>query len=354
MITLNQARDRFTQTLQAVYDEKSTPTAFLRSFFTTKESDSRQISIEVRRGKELIAVDVERGTEGNRNSFGKSSQKVILPPYYYEYFDATDLDFYDMLFTGEGSVHAATFAKWLSTIVGKITILEDMIHRSYELQCSQVIQTGIVTLNNGTNIDFKRKAASLVDLGAGNYWTTGTVNPYLTLESGANFVRQKGKSQGNILNVIMGATALSTFLDNPFVKERAEIRNFALDQVRAPQRDSVGGTLHGEVSSGSYKFRLWTYPEYYDTKTVENNSYIDPKNIIIIPENPKFILSFAAVPRLLSSTGNAGAGVAGQKGAFLVGEFLDQRNVTHNINVKSAGVAVPVSIDQLYTAQVIA
>jgi len=353
-ITTVDARGRFTKQLVAIYKERVMTTAFLRSFFTTKESDTKQISIEVQRGTEKIAVDVERGTEGNRNQFSKSSEKIFVPPYYREYFDATSLDFYDRLFTENGTVDATSFSQWLSTVVEKLAMLQDKIERAYELQCAQVFQTGIVTLEKGTNIDYKRKAASLVDLGAGNYFADAGVNPYTTLEAAGTFIRTKGKSSGNIFNVIMGGNAYSDFEENPIVKERADIRRISLDSIRQPQREATGGVLQGEVSAGPYRFRLWTYPEYYDTKTVENNAYIDPKKIIILPEAPKFVLAFAAVPQLMGKTAEVGAGLSSKRGAYLVGEYLDERNTSHDIDIKSAGVAIPVSIDQLYTAKVVA
>ena len=144
-----QARALFTIKLIAVYKERTVPTSFLRSFFKTKESDTKQLSIEVQRGTEMIAVDVERGTQGQLNKFSRSTEKIFVPPYYREYFDATDLDFYDRLFTQNGTIDVITFSQWLGTVVEKIAMLQDKIERAYELQCSQVFETGIVTLKNG-------------------------------------------------------------------------------------------------------------------------------------------------------------------------------------------------------------
>ena len=353
-ISTQDARGVFTKALIAVYKERTAPTSFLRSFFMTKENDTKQISIEVQRGTEKIAVDVERGTEGNRNQFSKSSEKIFVPPYYHEYFDGTDLDFYDRLFTQNGTVDAITFSQWIDVVVEKLGLLQDKIERAYELQCAQVFETGIVSLNSGDNIDFKRKAGSLVDVGAAEYFSNATSNPYATLEAAATFIRTKGKSAGNIFNVIMGSVAMSDFLDNPQVKERADVRNISMDILRMPQKNAVGGVLHGEVSAGAYVFRLWTYPEFYDTEALSNVPYMNDKKLVVIPEAPKFVLGYAAVPQLLGSKADVGAGVSAKRGAYLIGEFLDERNTSHVIDIKSAGVAVPVAVDQLYTAQVVA
>lgn len=351
-ISTQDARGIFTKKLIAVYKERTAPTAFLRSFFSNKESDTKQISIEVQRGTEKIAVDVERGTEGNRNQFSKSSEKIFVPPYYHEYFDATELDFYDRLFTSNGTVDAMTFSQWLDTVVEKLGMLQDKIERAYELQCAQVFETGIVTLNSGDNIDFKRKSGSLVDIGASNYWDQSGANPYDDMEAGATFIRTNGKSGAKIFNVIFGSNAFNNFLNNSVVKERADIRRISLDAIRMPQAEAAGGVLHGEVAAGSYAFRLWTYPEFYDTEAASNLSYMNDDKIVIMPENPSFVLGFGAVPQLLGKKADVGAGIGSKRGAYLIGEYLDERNTAHVIDIKSAGVAIPVAVDTLYTAKV--
>ena len=352
-ISTQDARSIFTQRLIEVYKERTAPTAFLRSFFMVRESDTKEVSIEVQRGTEKIAVDVERGTRGNRNQFSKSSQKLFVPPYYREYFDATELDFYDRLFTSTGTVDAMTFSQWVDTVVEKLQMLQDKIERSYELQCAQVFETGIVQLTSGDNIVFNRKVGSLVDVGGPAYWAQATSDPLSDLANGATFCRTEGKSAASMFDVIMGSTAFNDFINNAVVKERADIKNYSLDSLRAPQKNSFGGVLHGVVSAGAYQFRLWTYPEFYDTESATSLPYMNDKKIVIIPEAPKFVLGFAAVPQLFGRKADVGAGVAVKRGAYLVGEVLDEINAVHVIDIKSAGVAIPVAVDQIYTAKVV-
>jgi len=345
-IATTDARALYTKALIAAYQERITPMSFLRSFFKVKEETTFELSIEVQRGFEKVAVDVIRGTEGNRNEFGRSTEKIFVPPYYREFFDATQLSLYDRMFASD-SIASQTFAAFVNQIADKMREIQNKIERRYELQCAQVLETGIVTLDKGTNIDFKRKAGSLVDQSA-TPWTTGTNSPYATLELGAKFIREKGKSQGGTLNAILGETALNAFLGNTIVKERADIRNFNLDMLNTPQKNSVGGTLHGVVSAGSYNVRLWTYPEVYDASGV-STPYVNPKKVIMLPDNPNFVLGFAAVPQLIDEENPVP-----MKGAFIYGDYKDKRAATHDYDVKSAGVAIPVAVDQIFTAQVIA
>ena len=247
-ITTKEARGIFTKALIAVYKERTAPLSFLRSFFKTVEKTTLELSIEVQRGTEKIAVDVMRGTEGNRNSFGKSSEKIFVPPYYSEYFDITSIQLYNSLFGSEdGTISDAVFSDFMADVVDKLRMLQDKIERAYEKQCADVLQTGVVTLVNGDSIDFKRKAASLVAYAVGNNFADDTKNPYSVLGIGADFLRSVGKSQGGIINAIMGSTALSAFQNNAIVKGRADIKNVSLDTIHLPQRNSVGGTLHGQL-----------------------------------------------------------------------------------------------------------
>jgi hypothetical protein len=132
-------------------------------------------------------------------------------------------------------------------------------------------------------------------------------------------------------------------LKNDKFLQRNDLINLKLDAVREPQRNSVGGALHGSLTAGSYQVNIWTYEEFYDNASSVSTPYVAEENVILLPEAPKFILSYAAVPQLI------GQGAAPKKGAYLVGDYIDQRNTAHVFDIKSAGVAVPVAVDQIYT-----
>jgi hypothetical protein len=345
-ISTTDARGLFTKMLIAVYRERRTPNSFLRSFFKVEESSTRNLSIEVERGTEKIAVDVERGTEGNRNSFSRSTEKLFAPPYYREYFDATELDLYDRLFASK-EIETGTFAQFMLSVADKLRTLQEKIERSYEKQCAEVLQSGIVSLNKGVNINFLRKAQSIVD-GSASAWT-GAVNPFDHIESGIQFIRENGRTEGVVYNIIMGAGAISAFLDNAKVKERQSLFNYNPDVLQAPQKNAAGGTYHGRISAGAYLANVFSYNETYDNAQGAATPYIDPKNMIIIPETPKFVLGFAAVPQLVDEENPTI-----QKGAYIIGDYKDRRNHKHVYDIRSAGVAIPVAVDQIFTRKVLA
>lgn len=342
-ISVVQARSIYTDAMIAVFRERVPVMSFLRSFFPAKTTMTKYVSIEVQRGTERIAVDVIRGTQGNRNKTTLSTLKSFLPPFFDEYFNANEMDVYDVAI---GSLDPGAMIQLSTESANELANLRNKIERAVELMCSQIFETGIITLVNGDNIDFKRKSASLVANAAGNTWATGTVSPYDTLEAGAKFLREVGKMSGSNCTVIMGETAARHFFANDIVIERADIRNFGLDKISSPVKNAVGGSYHGNVSAESYTFDLWTYPEIYEDANGNYVPYVNAKKVIILPEVTKFELAYALVPQLLNGTP--------QTGAYLIQDFIDTRQTAHEVHIKSAPIPVPVAIDQIYTVQPVA
>lgn len=355
-IPILQARKLFTSAIVDVYKSRPKPTKFLRSFFPVKESATKYVSIEVSRSYESVAIDVERGTNGNRNKIVTSTNKTFEPPYYREFFDITELSHYDYMANGQDSVSTGVFDGFVDEASDRMAMLQDKIDRAYELQCAQVLQTGVVTIaaSEEVGINFKRKAASIVDLGtlsggSANYWDTA--DPAISLENACIFLRTQGKANTGIFNVILSPESLTSLINNTAVQNRGKIFNYALDVLNPPQRNAEGYSFHGEISVGAWRCRLFTYPQYYDAPTYTGNiitghtptPYINPKTAIVLPENPAFIMAFAAVPQLI------GIGQAPEKGAYLISDYVDMKLAKHEFHIKSAGIAIPKAIDQIYT-----
>lgn len=350
-IPTTEARSLYTNALVAVLKERNKPKSFLRSFFKVEEKGTKYLSIEVQRGTERLASDVLRGTEGNRNTFSRSTQKIFEPPYFREFFDATSLDIYDRMFTANGVVTEEMVADYVSQLAEKLSMLQDKIERAYEKQAADVFETGIITLVTGNEqIDYKRKAGSLVDKGAGNYWTTGSVDVFADLKNAGKFLRETGKSDGMVLNAICGDEALAALMSNTTFLDRQNLFNMSLDAIAPPIRNSSGGTAHGRLSAGTFIVNIWSYNDIYETSNGTKTPYLNPKNVIVLPNtDTAFVHGFAAVPQLLD-----GGGAQNVKGAYKFGEFVDKRKKTHEYDVESAGLMIPVSVDQIYTLKVVA
>lgn len=347
-IPASQARGLYTEMLIDVYKERPQQFNFLRSFFTTKEESTKYLSIEVQRGTEKIAVDVMRGDDGNRNTFSLSTQKIFMPPYFREFFDATELDLYDRMF-GSTQIDSSMVADFIQQIAEKLGVLQDKIDRAYELMCAQVFRTGIVTLTSGDNIDFKRQAGSKVAYHSDNNFASGSVDPSKVLQTGAEWLRTNAKAQGGVFNVILGSAAFNALKNNTKLQGQADIKSFNLHDLTIPQRNALGANFHGRISGDTYIFNIWTYDEEYTDKNGVTQKYLGTKEVIILPEQPRFTMGFAAIPQLIDLQNPTI-----KKGAYIIGDYPDPRRATHEYHIMSAGLPIPVQVDAIYTIQVIA
>lgn len=351
-INLADAQQLFTKKLTAVLSDRLEPKAFLRSFFTETESWTLEIATQTERVAELVAKDTVRGTDGNRNVFGKSTEKLFIPPYYNEYFDITQLDGYNQLYGDPSAlISDVVFDRFLQTVSTKLMVLQDSIDRAYEKQCADVFTTGIITLADGSQINFKRKSDSKATLTGVDLWTNAAADPNNVLITAANFLRTVGKSPAATYNVIMGDNVYKAYIANAAVLKRGAIFNWNMDRLIPAQRDSAGAAYHGPISAGSYNFDLWSYPQYFDSYSgsslTQGTPYLDPDKIIVIPQVTRNVLAYASVPQLLST------GATPVKGKWFIYNWPDMKLTSHDYGVKSAGVAIPVAVDQIYTAKVV-
>lgn len=350
MVTIQtvDAQALFTKKLIAVYQDRPKPTAFLRSFFPdAPPTDTLELSIQVQRNGEKIAVDVLRGTDGNMNQMEKSTEKIFVPPYFREYFSHEAMSAYETMFRAT-EVSDVAFARLINSTADHVLELQEKIERSYELQCGQIFESGIVTINAGTNIDFKRKGASKVDVSGSAPWTTGGTDVFAQIQAGCVFLRKTGKIQTHSFDMLCGENAIAALTANTTFLNRQNLFHMQLDQVMVPQKNAVGGVYHGTLTAGPYRVNVWSYPEYYEDPTNSNTltPYLSANKVHIMPNNPKFSMGFAMTPQLLEP------GEQPTIGKFIISEFVDRKARTREFHVESAGLAIPTAVDQLYSLTV--
>jgi hypothetical protein len=352
----SQARGLFTRALLDVYKENIPVPSFLKSFFEVRTSTAKTVSIEVMRGTEKIAVDVIRGATGQHNKFSTSVEKAWIPPYYEETFDASALDRYNRVFGKAAEVDAATIGYLASDTGDKIMQMRNKIDRAKELQASQVLETGVVILKNGDNIDYKRKAASLKD-NSGNPWSTTTTDVEAQLVEGAEFIRQKGKNGNPIFNLILSGTAWIALKKTDYFKNLANFQQIRLIDINLPQTQAFGSGFHGQITAGAYIFNVWTYDEGYETDAGVFTRYTNAKKAIIVPtQGTRLFMSHAGIPAIMRDVRNAEFPeyIQDIAGEYYLNNYIDPRAKAHWFEVCSAPLAVPVTVDMIYTMQILA
>lgn len=350
------ARPVFTKSVVAKYEDDVMPLAFGRSFFTEVESNTLEISAEIRRMKEVAAEDVTPGTQGNRNEFKNSTEKLWIPPQYREYSDFTQFDIYKKLFgSSDTPIDVGSMRDAADEMAFRLTEKRNKIERSIEKQCWQVLDTGIVEFTKAPNIDFNRKAASKVVQTGADLWTNSNSNPIAQMTEACNIIRNMGKSRGGTFNALIGESAFGAFLIHPTVEKVVNFRRAELIELRMPQQMQVGGTFHGQIAAGPYRVNIWTYQEQYEDKAGTKSRYLPTNKMIMLPEVTNNIVGYGALPMVVDMPGpEFGQTIRQTQGRFFVGQYVDLKGRAEYFDISSAPLAIPIAIDQIYTSQVVA
>lgn len=362
-VTLLNYQEAVSATVIGYIDESASarPKLGLTSLFPKQTVKTKALGLNIKRKRKSIAVDVLRCTDPNLNEFTRESVKIFIPPYFKEAFNFTQCQRYDVTF-GAGIFPTEVDAGSMVNEAGEhIMDLRDKIERAIEVQRSQVLNDGIVTLINGDSIDYKRQAGSMKTLTGTAKWDVSTATPLVDFDTAGKFIRSEGQTNSNVLNAIFGDRALSRFLANATVKEQADFRRIDRLSIQNPVLDKATGfTYHGQFSTGDFVVNIWTYPDTYDkldkaTGTYTTMSYIDTDTVVILADDFEGKTGFAAVPALFDGGGANGGGkfIGSVESDFYVRDYIDQVKMAWWFEVSSAPLAVPVTIDRIYTLKTV-
>lgn len=331
--------------------------AGLSGFFPRVTTPTLYVDLEIERDNDLIAVDVKRYTAGNKNKFSIATEKKFKPPFYQEEYDfQRDEVYMNTIAMGVGLANTQVNQAIAQRALTNVRRMRNKVERAVRKQYAEVMMTGIVELKSGDSIDYKRKAASMVDL-TGNYWDAAGSDPIKHFSDGGQFLRDEGSSGATVLNAVMRSPALSALLSNAEFKDQLDNRRIDRGSAGAPEFDTAEGlAFHGQVSSGDFRVNLWTYNEKYTNDAGNTTFYLDSNKVVLIPEDFRGRTAFAGLPDMAER--NAG-GVTAEMPAVTEAEYLiraysDAKTKSSTLELTSAPLAVPVTIDRIYTMQVLA
>lgn len=285
-----------------LFTQMRLPTNFLQSWFTMKPGNvynGKKIEIDIQRFGEDVAVALKAGTESNINDADIVTTKEFTPPAYGEAFacDVNDLvertagvDPYSDAYNGYA-------AKLISKLMTYFTLSMAMMTRAVEVQASQILQTGKLTLSGYAGdlryeLDFKPKATHFPTVSTA--WSLPGADPLGDLQSLIEVIRADGKVNPDQL--IFGSVALKNFLANAEVQKALDNRRINIGEV-SPRQDNRGATFYGYVWVGAYMLEMWTYPEgYNDPQTKAFTKYVDDANVIVMSKGTRLDYSTARVP----------------------------------------------------------
>lgn len=355
MLTTQQAEGLLLKGAIQKYIEERTPTTHMRGFFTRQTYDTTAIPLEIMRDNDYAAVDVLRGTNGNLNEASKWSAKEIVPPFYHEKFNINDLRFYERAMgmaasTATSSNRAALAGEVAATLVK----MNNKIVRAEEIQCVQALETGVVVLQNGDSIDYRRKAGSLVDNSA-SPWTNPSTDVESQLQAAGQFINQYGANTTGVMDITMSGSAWIALQRTFFFKDKANYNKVTLLAIGNPQNRN-GATYHGQITAGSFIFNIWTYDGTYLNSLGVRTRLTDELKAIITPaQGAMFELAYGAVDQIVKSDGASSlSGMQVTKAAadYYVWDNIDRNNLVHTMHMTSAPIARLITVDQVYTMKV--
>lgn len=289
------------------YEERADAPLFLSGFFQTPTRnfhDSEKIEIDVIRDEEEVAIAIQDLSVGARsNEASLYTNKAFVPPIFNE---KGAIKAYNQLRRRAGNtpfddVNIAQQARDEAfDIVGR---LERKLRRAIELECAQVLQSGVVTCIDQSgaavySIDFDPKSAHFPTVGT-TWSTTGAAGaPLADLDALCTVIRRNGKKKPK--HLVFGASAWSRFLVNPAVIERMKFTNPNNGLIKiVPEVRGEGASYMGTCMIGQYEMHLWLYDGFYKhQQTGTLTPYLHDEKVIVLSEGARLDLSFGRIPRL--------------------------------------------------------
>lgn len=342
----------------ALFKQMRQPTSFLSRRFTVKPGgifNGKKVAIDVQRFGEDVAVAIRKSSGPNLNDVDEFTTKEFTPPSYGEAFP---LDVEELVERMAGvDPFTAAYAGYAGSMVNKMATgfmqIDAKIQRAIEVQASQILQTGKLTLLDDKGetvyeIDFKPKTTHFPTVTTA--WSSAaTCTPIDDLRSLQSVIRTDGKVNANRLT--MGDNAFSNFMASDQVKEHLDNRRMEFG-FTDPEMEDSGAVNQGRIWIGSYSYDIWTYPEEYkDPQTGNPVQYVGTDKVIVDSTRTRFDMASARVPLPLGPDPRVANLVPGR-----LSSAADRLDVTPNVyctpngkqimgELESRTILVPVQID---------
>jgi len=347
------ATGRFTMSvLKKMVTIKSKPDRGFRQFFNDDIKSTKGVKFWIRRRNRRIATDINVYEKGQIVRSDKTSQKFFIGANFDNKFDYSALEEFETTNGADGSVIDDNYKALVENTAEGMAEIDDAFERAEELMCSQVMLTGVVTMNNGTDVDFKRQASSLVAYAAGNDFSISTVNPETVFVRGAEFIISEGNfASGTIFNVILGESAFIAFKNNPIVQAQGNLRR--MDYIETKTGTPIQGlTPQGVYSAGSHNFKIYTYKGYYNHPTTGAlTNFMDPKAMVMFPENLTYDFVYFPTKNMVKNGDRVIPRLVAGKRSFY--EIVKEEECAIQMGERSCFLPIITDVDSIWTATIL-
>ena len=303
-----------TKRMISAYQQMAAPMLFLSGLFQSPMENfhtSEEVEIDIVRSDEDVSIVIQDLSTGYRmNSEDLYTNKGFKPPIHKE---ALPINSFDLLkrMPGQNPFESPDFrSNVILRMFNGMTKVERKIRRAIELQASQVLQTGVLTLTDSAGValytlDFQPKATHFPT--AGTSWATATGAQKLAdISALAEVIRNDGLADPDQL--IMGIDAFENFISDSAVQARFDTRRIDLGTISPMEMRGNGGTFRGIVEIGNYRYDVWTYGgRYKDPQSGAKVQFVDPGKIIVRASSGRLDATFGAIPNIGSLMGGGAA-----------------------------------------------
>jgi hypothetical protein len=296
--------DESTKKMLRAYEQSAAPTLFLSGFFQAPKINfhtSESIEFDIERSGEAVAVPIaDLSVSGNKNEAPRYTNKEFVPPILKEEGAINAFDMIKRQIGNDPFKQPSFIAAANLQAIKLMRLNEDKIRRNQELQASQVLQTGVVTLINSAGvpvytIDYSPKATHILQTAIS--WSSANATILPDLDGMGDVIRQDGKTEGK--TVIMGGTAYRNFIKDSEVQAHYDNRRIDQGSIHPMKVNAVGGKFRGTLEVGQYQYDIWTYDGRFDAPdTGTNTPFIDPNFVVMIGEGARFDATFGAIPKI--------------------------------------------------------
>ncbi len=297
--------DATTRRMIAAYNQHAAPTMFFAGMFSSPAANfynSEEVEIDITRSDEEVSIVVQDIAAGYRmNSQDLYTNKALKAPVHME---AVALNSFDLIkrTAGDNPFENPNFrANLITRAFDSIRKVDAKLRRAVELQASQILQTGQLTLrdNNGValyTLNYNPKASHFPT--AAVSWATATGKQKLDdINSLAEQCRDDGLEDCDELH--MGVTAFENLISDDVVKSRYDNRRMDLGTISPMKKNGQGGNYRGIIEVGNYRYDIWTYGgRYNDPQTGNKLPYLDNGKVIVRSSTARMDATFGAIPNI--------------------------------------------------------
>ena len=271
------------------FEARQRPSGFFTNLCKKIHTLSGKVELQTRTIKNIISVDVQKGTGARYHDLsGYDTVEYEIPLYN----DAEKIPetFFDEQQFGE-TKYTYNAAKLVNRISNGQGIFSDAQRRAEQKQVADGILTGKVTLVGGDAIEYKKDATH--DITPTNKWASADATIATDVAKACKLSRIDGKHGSKTFNLLLNGDDVNSVITNPEIQKLAKsLDGISRVAIGMPEEKTPGGTLEGVFATNDNIIYVWsnsetfTIPEGYGFDNEgQEASYLPQGRAILLPAN---------------------------------------------------------------------